>query len=61
MRQERGVIFGSILRWLLTEKEKKKKRRYISIYRQGGKEWAGAALYPLPAFTTQPWADSHTL
>lgn len=40
---------------------KKKKRRYISIYRQGGKEWAGAALSPLPAFTTQPWADSHTL
>lgn len=39
----------------------RKKTEYISIYRQGGRGWAGAALSPLPDFTTQPWDDSHTL
>lgn len=62
MRQKRGGYLRQHLAVAsLAEKEKKKKRGYISIYRQGRKGWAGTVLSPLPDFTTQPWADGQAL
>lgn len=55
MSQERGGYLRQHL--AVASLTEKKKRGYISIY---GREGTGPVLSLLPAFTTQPRADSHT-
>lgn len=49
----KGVIFGSILRWLLWQR-KKKKKGYISIYRKGQKGGRGLGFPHCPVSPPSP-------